>query len=418
MKRTENHGLRGQGRPQVYTAPEAWQGTIERLAWGGLGVGRAEDGRVVLLSAPLALFPGETVRAAVRWKARHGEGEVEAWLSRDPRRGPAGCPAAQDCGGCELREGEACASSLKRAMVEDLLARQLPGAPPFRWLEAPGDARRHRIQLHWDGRNLGFHGRRSHRLVPVSACPAAAPCLSEALPALSEALRSGALPPRPQRWELATGTPADTVFAVLPDGRAWRLEGGEWSPTREPITHRQGSIRLQHRPGSFFQVCAPLAMEAFGRVLEGWDLRGETLYDLYGGVGLFSALLGERFRHRILVEGNADAVQSARANLEAMDLPATCVAEAVEAWMPERLGAAGDLLLLDPPRTGLDAGLSARLLGARASALVLIGCDGAAFCRDVKRLSPAWRLEDLAVLDLFPLTRHVECVGLFRPVQP
>jgi len=52
---------------------------------------------------------------------------------------------------------------------------------------------------------------------------------------------------------------------------------------------------------------------------------------------------------------------------------------------------------------------------AGASSLVLVGCDGAAFCRDAKRLGPAWRLEKLAVLDLFPLTNHVECVGLFVP---
>jgi len=51
-------------------------GKVERLAWGGLGVGREADGRLVLLSAPMALFPGEEVEAEVRWKARHGEGDV------------------------------------------------------------------------------------------------------------------------------------------------------------------------------------------------------------------------------------------------------------------------------------------------------------------------------------------------------
>ena len=55
-----------------------------------MGVGRAEDGRVVLLAAPLALFPGEAVRAEVRWKPRHGEGRVVEWLAGIP----AGCPPA------------------------------------------------------------------------------------------------------------------------------------------------------------------------------------------------------------------------------------------------------------------------------------------------------------------------------------
>ena len=46
--------------------------------------------------------------------------------------------------------------------------------------------------------------------------------------------------------------------------------------------------------------------------------------------------------------------------------------------------------------------------------MVLVGCDGASFCRDVKRLGPAWKLAELAALDLFPLTHHVECVGLLE----
>ena len=84
----------------------------------------------------------------------------------------------------------------------------------------------------------------------------------------------------------------------------------------------------------------------------------------------------------------------------------------VAAWMPEGLGGPEDVILLDPPRAGLEPELSDRLGGAGAGTLVLVGCDGAAFCRDVKRLTPAWTLKKLAVLDLFPLTSHVECVAL------
>jgi 23S rRNA (uracil1939-C5)-methyltransferase len=68
--------------------------------------------------------------------------------------------------------------------------------------------------------------------------------------------------------------------------------------------------------------------------------------------------------------------------------------------------------LLDPPRAGLEPALCDRLATAGAGTLVLVGCDGAAFCRDVKRLTASWSLDQLAVLDLFPLTSLVECVAL------
>jgi len=391
---------------------EAWRGPIERLAWGGMGVGRSEDGRLLLLEAPLALFPGEVVEAEVIWKARHGEGRITNWVTRDPRRAQAACPVAESCGGCELWEAGRHTAELKRQMVADLLRRQVGEAVPWTWHPAPNEARRHRIQLHWDGAELGYFKRHSHALVPVTECPAAAEPLSNAIPRLLAALDGRALPARPGRWELSTGTPADTVWATDERGRTWTLEPDGWHRSAEPIRHRLGEATLQHEPGAFFQVSPPWAAEAFGGLLKSWDVKGHTLYDLFGGVGLFSALLGDRFSHRILVESVETAVAWARRNLDAAGLPAECVVADVAAWVPEGLGAAEDVILLDPPRAGLEAALCGRLATAGAGTLVLVGCDGAAFCRDVKRLSTAWKLDQLAVLDLFPLTSLVECVAL------
>ena len=394
-----------------------WQGKIERLVWGGLGLGHAPDGRAVLLSAPLALFPGEQVEAGVHWKTRHGEGIVERWLVRDPRRARPGCPVAADCGGCDLWEAGGAVGELKRLMVEDLFSRQLPEAPPWQWFAAPPEARRHRIQLHWNGKALGFHRRRSHDLVQVTACPVAADAISAAIPRLQEALEGKALPTRAQRWELVTGTPPGAVFAVLETGQAWRLEPDGWHPWEGPVLHQHGDLRLEHRPGGFYQVSPEWAAEAFGSLLRGWDVRGETLFDLYGGVGFFSALLGPRFRHRCLVEFDEAAVAWAERNLQGLGLEAECLARDAAAWVPEGLGQPGDVILLDPPRTGLPPELCARLQSAGADSLVLVGCDGAAFCRDLGRLAPAWKVEGLAALDLFPLTHHVECTALLRRVS-
>ena len=375
-------------------------------------MGRAADGRLLLMEAAVALFPGEVVEATVVWKARHGEGRVTRWITRDSRRVQAGCPVAGTCGGCELWEAGRHTPELKRQMAADLLRRQFGEDLAWDWHPAPPDARRHRIQLHWDGSALGYFRRHSHALVPVSACPAAAEPLSLAIPRLQEALASRVLTSRPGRWELSTGTPAGEVLATDERGRTWRLEPDGWHRSGEPLRHRLGTLTLDHEPGAFFQVSPPWAAEAFGGLLAAWDVKGRTLYDLYGGVGLFSALLGPRFGHRVLVESGEAAVAWARRNLEALGLPAECRVDDVAAWVPEGLGQPGDVVLLDPPRAGLEPALADRLCGAGAGRLVLVGCDGAAFCRDVKRLAAGWTLEKLAVLDLFPLTAHVECVAL------
>jgi 23S rRNA (uracil1939-C5)-methyltransferase len=421
VKRKGNLGSKGDERKSVYSRPVKskvfWQGKIERLVWGGVGLGRSEDGRAVLLSAPLALFPEEVVRASIHWKARHGEGLVDSWVQRSPRRSPAGCLVAEVCGGCDLWEAGSSVGELKRLMVEDLFSRALPGTPAWTWLPAPLDARRHRIQLHWDGRELGFHRRRSHQLVPVQECPVAAKVLSDAIPRLAAALGERILPTRPQRWELATGTPAGEVFAISETGRSWQLEPDGWHPSVSSIKHDHHLFRLQHAVGGFYQVSPAWAAEAFGTVLGQWNLHGDTLYDLYGGVGFFSALLGSRFARRCLVEYDATAVAWARVNLADLDLPSDCLAEDAAQWIPENLGQATDTILLDPPRAGLPPEVCERLQTARAEKLVLVGCDGASFCRDIKRLEPAWKLKSLAALDLFPLTHHVECIGLLELIS-
>jgi 23S rRNA (uracil1939-C5)-methyltransferase len=114
----------------------------------------------------------------------------------------------------------------------------------------------------------------------------------------------------------------------------------------------------------------------------------------------------------VLVESGEAAVAWARRNLEAAGLPSECLVADVAQWVPEGLGKPDDVILMDPPRAGLEPVLCDRLATAGAGRLMLVGCDGAAFCRDVKRLSAAWSLDQLAVLDLFPLTSHVECMAL------
>jgi 23S rRNA (uracil1939-C5)-methyltransferase len=298
-------------------------------------------------------------------------------------------------------------------MTEDLFRRALPNQS-WEWLPAPEYALRHRIQLHWNGEKLGFYQRKKHTIVPVNSCPAAVPGLSEAIPRLKEALACQVLPSRPQRWELATGTPPIDIFAIDEKQRIWTLEPDGWQRSEAPVTHHFSDHVLTHRPGSFFQVSSKWAVEAFHQLLTQWDIHGDTLYDLYGGVGLFSVILGDKFNDCILVESNGSAIAHARQNLTNAKLRHQCIEADAAVWMPEFLGGPNDAVLLDPPRTGLPPEIAQRLLKSNAGTIVLIGCDGAAFCRDIQRLSQTWKIKRIAAIDLFPMTSHVECVGLLQ----
>jgi 23S rRNA (uracil1939-C5)-methyltransferase len=272
----------------------------------------------------------------------------------------------------------------------------------------------------------------THAIVELDSDPLAASALSAAIPMLRELLRGGALPAEPARWELATGTPSGDVRASCGD-RTWRLDAGGASAADRggarqpldrlpltdgsPLLHRFGEATLQQHPRAFFQACPAWAWQAFGTVLGGWGLSGGKLFDLYGGGGFFSRRLAGCFAQYSLIENSLLACVDARSNLagQAAQVHQADVAAGLRG-QPSNWAGPDDTVLLDPPRSGLASEVTARLRTCGAQQLVLIGCDGAAFCRDIKAVGSGtrWELAQLAVIDLFPFTPEVECIGLLR----
>ncbi|MEP0813345.1 MAG: class I SAM-dependent RNA methyltransferase [bacterium] len=395
-----------------------FRGVVERLGWGGVGVARLFDGRIVLLDSQLAIFPGEEVEAEVCMKARHGEGRITRIIRPDPQRIAPKCPVAESCGGCDLWGASRLdASKLKLEMIDDLVRRNLGNWFKFEWHPAPKDALRHRIQLHWDGFRLGFHRRGTNAIVEVDSCPMAAGVLSAAIPALKKALLLHDLPNEPARWELSTGTPAGKVYAVKNGvGEIYEIVDSGWKiNSRGRNVHEFPGARMEQNPKSFFQVCPSWAWQAFGRVFSSWDLSGQVLFDLFGGTGFFSKMLAPKFGIIVLVEKWKFSAQDARRNLRG--LPAEIVNAPLNQWLKFCKGSPSSTVIVDPPRKGLNEFETKKLGKFKASNLVYVGCDGATFFRDVRELSKKWRLSSLAVIDLFPNTVHAEFVALFNRPQ-
>jgi tRNA/tmRNA/rRNA uracil-C5-methylase (TrmA/RlmC/RlmD family) len=76
-------------------------------------------------------------------------------------------------------------------------------------------------------------------------------------------------------------------------------------------------------------------------------------------------------------------------------------------------------VVLDPPRSGAGAGVVRAVVAAGPRAVAYVACDPAAFARDVRTFREAgWRLAEVRAYDCFPMTHHVECVGLLTPTMP
>ena len=394
--------------------------SVDRIAHGGIAVGRL-DGRVVFVSDAI---PGERVRARISddrkksfWRAdavevleasEHRREHVwaAASIDRDPR---------QRAGGAEF--GHIALShqrELKRQVLAEALQRMAGLSSEVRVEQLPGDHAanglgwRTRIRLHVDDEGrIGPMASRSHTVIPVTDAPLASPAVQAAIPFA----------------ERFVGLP--TVDVLAPTVGDARLVLGEQKPSI--ITERVGERTFRLDDTGFWQVHreAPAALTAAVQAAIDdaiFDPRAANL-DLYGGVGLLAAAVGDRFgpATRITtVEADERATEHAAENL-AEWVGAAAVTARVDRFLREleasaspaeraRLRAA--TVVLDPPRSGAGTEVMGALGRLQPAQLVYVACDPVALARDVALAAEhGYRLAGLRAFDLFPHTHHVEAVA-------
>jgi len=388
---------------------------VDAVAHGGHCVAR-HDGRVVFVRHAL---PGERVRAVVDEDTGGGfcRADAVAVLAASPDRVAAPCTWARagGCGGCDLQHvAPAAQRGWKARVLTEQLARlaglhreieveELPGGPL-------GWRTRVRLAVDNEGR-AGLRAHRSHDVLAVADCPLAPPgaldtVLGRRFPAgevdvvvdaggaVHTTCTSGVRPGGDGAGEDHAGD--DGSVPVRAAGREWRLS-----------------------PGVFWQV-HPALPDVLAQVVGEWAAapRGGTAWDLYGGVGLFAAVLAEQ----VGPDGSVTVVESARA---AVDDGRAALADLPQVgWRVGRVekvlvGLPGppDVVVADPPRKGLGRAVVDALATNRPERVVYVACDPAALARDVAFFAErGYTLAELRAFDAFPMTHHMECVALLtRP---
>jgi 23S rRNA (uracil1939-C5)-methyltransferase len=140
--------------------------------------------------------------------------------------------------------------------------------------------------------------------------------------------------------------------------------------------------------------------------------------ELYGGIGLFSLFLAQRGAVAMVCEADAAAVECGEAAARANGNLLVRYERAETGAFLERFRRSSmrmpDVVVADPPRTGLGKGIAKRIADLRAKRIVLVSCDPATLARDAAALRDhGYRLERATPIDLFPQTPHVETVAAF-----
>ncbi|SCG67161.1 23S rRNA m(5)U-1939 methyltransferase [Micromonospora echinaurantiaca] len=393
--------------------------TVGAVAPGGHCVARV-DGQVVFVRHAL---PGERVVAEVT-EVHKGFVRADAVtvLAAAPERVEPPCPYAKPgrCGGCDLQHVTPAAQlEWKAAVVREQLTR-LGGLTPdeldglgVRVEALPGGPLgwRSRVRYAVDAAGrAGLLKHRSHEVVPIDRCLIAHPAI-QALPVLTP---SGARWPEGDAVDTVASTGGDVTVSTVAEGVATPVDGP--AEVREVAAGREWTLPAS----AFWQVHPAAADTLVGAVLAALEPRpGESAWDLYGGAGLFAAALADRVGpggRVTLVESAAQGVAAARENLRDLRQVEVVAARVESALARRRITGPVDVVVLDPPRSGAGGRVVRELAAAGPRAVAYVACDPAAFARDVRTFAGlGWRLATLRGFDLFPMTQHVELVGLLLP---
>ena len=388
------------------------------VAHGGHCVARL-DGQVVFVRHTL---PGERVRIRITERSkRFLRADAVEVIQAAPDRVDAPCPYAGVCGGCDFQH---VSPAGQRRLLTAVVREQLERLAGLSW-EGEVEAVQPK-DLGWrtrvafavdDAGHAGLRRHRSHDVVPIERCLIAHPDLPDVLGHTWDAESVEAIVSSSGERVLVTDasisdeveSSVDGVVAV--DGT---VRGG-----RGALTERVRDRSMRVTGSGFWQVHPSAAATLLDAVLEAAVAApGETVVDLYAGVGLFTTFLADSVGEQgtvVSVESDRGAARDARRNVH--DQPQVRLLNAtVERALRAGEVPSADVVVLDPPRTGAKRAV-AGIAALEPRRIVYVACDPAALARDLATFGElGYRLDRLRAFALFPMTHHVECVATLVPL--
>ena len=413
---------------------------IEKPIYGGAGLARHE-GKAIFV--PFTL-PGELIEARITQDRKsYANAEPVRILEPAPQRIQPPCTYFGECGGCHYQHADYQEQlEIKSRVLRESLEREhLKNIPEIAILHADPFGYRNRIRLHIDRdtSKLSYKRRASHRNLAIELCPIAAPVLETAFRAAQSSAQAWHLGQHFSEIELFTNAAQDSIllslwssgtqqsvgrtlqslwphiqisFPQITGAAVYSAEQGELARVGEQsLVYNAAGLAYRVSLGSFFQVNRFLTDSLVEHVTKA--VSGTLAWDLYAGVGLFSAALASRFDHVVAVEAAPSSVRDLRHNLHGKQH--RVIASSTLDFL--RRACAGkentpDLVIVDPPRTGLGKEVTTLLATIRPPHITYVSCDPATLSRDLKSLlDSGYHLSTMRMVDLFPQTFHLESVA-------
>ena len=399
--------------------------TLTGNAYGGESFGRDADGRMVFV--PFTI-PGEVVSVRpVETRKRWARAMPEAWIKRADQRIEPRCPHFQVCGGCHYQHiPYALQLEIKADIVRDQFVRiggfedppiqaSIPSPDPWNY--------RNNMRFHLtDAGKLGLITFDGQRVFRIEECHLPEQDLSDLWEQLDFGPTSAI-----EEISLRSGGEGEQMVVIhgkdVPDidisiesstSLVWTSPRGDFILAGDDYFE----FNLKPHPFrvsalSFFQVNTKIIPELVQQATALLAIQpGQTVFDLYAGVGLFSTAIAEAGAHVVAVEESPHACRDFVVNLDRFS-DIELYEGAVGMALPQALQEP-DAILIDPPRAGLSRAALDAVLERSCPRVVYVSCDPATLSRDGKRLmAGGYTLESVTPIDIFPQTFHIETISVW-----
>ena len=391
---------------------------IQKNVYGGDGLGRLGDGRVVFVPGA---FAGEKVRAEItEQKKRYAKASlVEVLEPSSDRIEPGPTVPGMVYAGISYK-GEI---KLKQDQLENFLWKVQSSLLPLEVVAAQSPLNyRSKAVYHTQRRGdkwlLGYRREQSHDVEDITADPLACESINRALPEIRSGVMALLTRGAKSVRDSAKAAGNVTIRYTPIDGVKWWL--GE-PPLGLELTEKTCGLNFRVPADGFYQVNPQVADRLVATVrdayLEGVSEAGHLL-DLYCGVGVFGlccikalggVTLKEGVSARLVgVESSRDSIACAKRNAEALGVKASFFCERVGGSLGRMKVGPHHTVILDPPRGGLEPNVPGWLVKRPAPRIFYVSCDPATLTRDLSALLPAYRREKVTLFDLFPRTARFE----------
>ena len=394
--------------------------TIEKLDHFGRGLCKVND-KVCFVEGAL---PGEEVEIdIIKENKNFIEAKVLTIINESEHRITPKCPYYDACGGCTHQhmtyelENESKVNKVKELMerfahISPDLVKDMVSGTEYNY--------RNKIILHGLNGKIGFYEEKTHSVIPIKKCLLVSPKMNNIIKILNKI--------NVQILEVLIRCSNDGEMTLV------ELEGkvSDIKPLQDAcdILIYNGMIMSEHDEliskigdkdffisySSFFQVNRKVTKKLYDRVLkEVKKKKPNKVLDLYCGAGTIGIYVSDYAKEIIGVDNNGSNIVDANKNKELNHVEnISFICDKVENKIDSFTDI--DMIIVDPPRSGLDTKTKEYLTKINPETIVYVSCDPVTLARDLGELNNNYEIKSVEPFNMFPRSSHVECVCILERI--